>query len=189
EIAPVKRLLIERTDGNPFFLEESVRALVDGGALVGEPGRYRTTGVATPHVPATVEGVIASRIDRLPRAEKHLLQCASVIGRDVPLELLGALANLSKADLTVALHHLQQAEFVFEQVTARDPGDSFKHSLTHEVAYRSRLPGRAPRPARASPPPRAGRAPSGGCLSRGASTRAARTSDARSTCGWTCTSR
>jgi class 3 adenylate cyclase/tetratricopeptide (TPR) repeat protein len=139
EIAPVKRLLIERTDGNPFFLEESVRALVDGGALVGEPGRYRTTGVATPHVPATVEGVIASRIDRLPRAEKHLLQCASVIGRDVPLELLGALANLSKADLTVALHHLQQAEFVFEQVTARDPGYSFKHSLTHEVAYRSLL--------------------------------------------------
>ena len=139
EIAPLKRLLSERTDGNPFFLEESVRELVDGGSLIGEPGHYRTTGVVAPHVPPTVEGVLASRIDRLPRVEKHLLQCASVIGRDVPLDLLEALANLPKADLTAALHHLQQAEFVFERVTAREPEYSFKHSLTHEVAYHSLL--------------------------------------------------
>lgn len=139
EVEPVKRLLIERTDGNPFFLEESVRALVDSGSLVGEPGHYRTTGVVEPHVPATVEGVIASRLDKLPRAEKHLLQCASVIGREVPLDLLETLARLTKTDLSTALHHLQEAEFLFERVTARSPEFSFKHSLTHEVAYRSLL--------------------------------------------------
>jgi tetratricopeptide (TPR) repeat protein len=82
EIEPVKRMLSERTDGNPFFLEESIRALVDGGSLIGKPGQYRPTGVVEPHVPPTVEGVIASRIDTLPRVEKHLLQCASVIGRE-----------------------------------------------------------------------------------------------------------
>ena len=139
EVEPVKRLLIERTDGNPFFLEESVRALVDSGSLVGEPGHYLTTGVVEPHVPATVEGVIASRLDKLPRAEKHLLQCASVIGREVPLDLLETLARLTKTDLSTALHHLQEAEFLFERVTARSPEFSFKHSLTHEVAYRSLL--------------------------------------------------
>ena len=137
EVESVKRLLIERTDGNPFFLEESVRALVDSGSLVGEPGRYRTAGVLEPRVPATVQGVIASRIDNLPPLEKHLLQRASVIGREVPLDLLDALGGLTAADLSTALRHLQGAEFLFERVAAQEPAFSFKHSLTHEVAYRS----------------------------------------------------
>jgi class 3 adenylate cyclase/tetratricopeptide (TPR) repeat protein len=139
EVEPVKRLLIERTDGNPFFLEESVRALIDSGSLIGEPGRYRTAGVLDPHVPATVQGVVASRIDNLPPAEKYLLQCASVIGRDVSLDLLEALGDLPAADLSAALRHLQGSEFLLERATARQSQLSFKHSLTQEVAYRSLL--------------------------------------------------
>ncbi len=139
DVDSVKRLLIERTDGNPFFLEESVRALVDDGSLVGEPGRYRTTAVVEPHVPATVEGVIASRIDKLPWSEKRLLQCASVIGREVPRDLLEALTGLPSTDLSTTLRHLQDAEFLYERVTPRTSELFFKHSLTHEVAYRSLL--------------------------------------------------
>jgi len=139
EVESVKRLLIERTDGNPFFLEESVRALVDSGSLTGEPGHYRPAAVVEPHVPATVQGVIASRIDNLPPAEKYLLQCASVIGREVPLDLLEALGGLTAADLSTAMRHLQEAEFLFERAAGPELEFSFKHSLTHEVTYRSLL--------------------------------------------------
>src|SRR6185295_5084701 len=96
--APVKTLLIERTDGNPFFLEESVQALVEAGALVGERGTYRLAGpLASVRVPATVQAVLAARIDRLPPAEKRLLQTAAVIGKDVPYALLQAIAETPDA--------------------------------------------------------------------------------------------
>ena len=88
------RLLIERTEGNPFFLEESVRALVETGALVGERGAYRLGAVARRiQVPATVQAVLAARIDRLPPEDKRLLQTAAVIGKDVPFALLQAIAG------------------------------------------------------------------------------------------------
>jgi predicted ATPase len=84
-LSPLKRFLIERTEGNPFFLEESVRTLIEAKALVGERGVYR---LARPlydvQVPATVEAVLAARIDRLPGEDKRLLQVAAVIGQDVP---------------------------------------------------------------------------------------------------------
>ena len=99
-LAPLKRHLIEHTDGNPFFLEESVRALVETGALVGEPGAYRLTR-AMPgfRVPATVQAVLAARVDRLAPADKRLLQTAAVVGKDVPLALLRAVAGLSEEEL------------------------------------------------------------------------------------------
>ena len=76
----LKRLLIDRTDGNPFFLEESVRTLVETKALAGEPGRYRLTApIQAIQVPASVQAILASRIDRLPSDEKRLLQAAAVI--------------------------------------------------------------------------------------------------------------
>jgi class 3 adenylate cyclase len=81
-LGPVRRLLVDLTQGNPFFLEESVRSLVETKALVGEPGRYRLArSVPTLQVPATVQAVLAARIDRLAPNDKHLLQAASVIGR------------------------------------------------------------------------------------------------------------
>src|SRR5262249_61654543 len=89
ELAPLKRVLIDRTEGNPFFLEESVRTLAETGALVGERGAYRLmSDVPAIHVPATVQALLAGRIDRLPPAEKRLLQASSVIGKDVPMPLL-----------------------------------------------------------------------------------------------------
>src|SRR5262249_45569674 len=82
----LKPLLIERTEGNPFFLEESVRRLVETGLLVGAPGTYRLAQpLDTLHVPATVQAVLAARIDRLPPEEKRLLQTAAVIGTEVLL--------------------------------------------------------------------------------------------------------
>ena len=97
---PLKRLLIERTEGNPFFLEESVRALVETGVLVGERGAYRLAkSLDSLQVPATVHAVLAARIDRLPPEEKRLLQTAAVIGTEVPFALLQAIAELSEAEL------------------------------------------------------------------------------------------
>src|SRR5260370_35278911 len=90
----LKRLLIDRTDGNPFFLEESVQTLVETKALVGEPGRYRLTApIQAIQVPASVQAILASRIDRLPRDAKRLLQAAAAIGASVPFALLPALAH------------------------------------------------------------------------------------------------
>ena len=100
ELASLKRLLIERTEGNPFFLEESVRTLVEIGALAGERGAYRLIEDARViHVPATVQALLAGRIDRLPPEEKRLLQAASVIGKDVPFALLQAIVEGEEEDL------------------------------------------------------------------------------------------
>jgi class 3 adenylate cyclase/tetratricopeptide (TPR) repeat protein len=139
-LAPLKQPLIERTGGNPFFLEESVRALVEMGGLVGERGAYRLA-MALPavQVPATVQAVLTARIDRLPPEEKRLLQTAAVIGTEVPLELLQAIAEVSDEALRVGLAHLQSAEFLYETRLFPDLEYTFKHALTHEVAYGSLL--------------------------------------------------
>jgi tetratricopeptide (TPR) repeat protein len=158
-LAPLKPLLIARTEGNPFFLEESVRTLVETGVLVGEPGAYRLAphvgaaprgrpevgnhrGLPLPidiHMPATVQAVLAARIDRLPPEEKRLLQTAAVIGTEVPLPLLQAIAELSEDALHRGLAHLQAAEFLYETRLFPEREYTFKHALTHEVAYSSLL--------------------------------------------------
>jgi predicted ATPase/class 3 adenylate cyclase len=139
-LASLKRLLIARTEGNPFFLEESVRTLVETGVLVGELGAYRLAqAVPTIQVPATVQAVLAARIDRLPPEEKRLLQTAAVIGTEVPLLLLQAIAELPEAVLHRDLAHLQAAEFLYETRLFLEPEYTFKHALTHEVAYNSLL--------------------------------------------------
>ena len=132
--------MIARTEGNPFFLEESVRTLVETGVLVGEPGAYRLAqALPTIQVPATVQAVLAARIDRLPPEEKRLLQTAAVIGTEVPLPLLQAIADLPEAALHRGLAHLQAAEFLYETRLFPEPEYTFKHALTHEVAYGSLL--------------------------------------------------
>jgi class 3 adenylate cyclase/tetratricopeptide (TPR) repeat protein len=139
-LAPLKQLLIERTEGNPFFLEESVHALVETGVLAGEPGAYRLAmPVHSLRVPATVQAVLAARIDRLPPQEKRLLQTAAVIGTEVPLPWLQAIAELPEAELRRSLDYLQAAEFLYEKDLFADPEYTFKHALTQEVAYRSLL--------------------------------------------------
>ncbi len=136
----LKELLIERTEGNPFFLEESVRTLVETKVLVGERGNYHLEKkVESTQVPATVQAVLAARIDRLPPQEKQLLQSAAVIGKDVPFSLLQAITELSDEELRRGLTHLQAAEFLYETNLFPDLEYTFKHALTHEVAYGSLL--------------------------------------------------
>src|SRR5580765_5488771 len=140
ELTLLKRLLIERTQGNPFFLEESVRTLVETGALAGERGAYRLIEDARAiQVPATVQALLAGRIDRLPVEGKRLLQAASVIGKDVPFVVLQAIAEDGEGDLRRGLAHLQAAEFLYEAHLFPELEYTFKHALTHEVAYASLL--------------------------------------------------
>src|SRR2546428_4586826 len=114
-LAPPKHLLIARTEGNPFFLEECVRTLVETQGLVGEPGAYRLAhGLPTIQVPATVQAVLAARIDRLPEEEKRLLQTAAVIGSEVPFTLLHRIAGLAEDALYRSLAHLQATELLYE---------------------------------------------------------------------------
>jgi len=136
----LNQLLIERTGGNPFFLEESVRTLVETGMLVGAPGAFRLAQpLASLQMPATVQAVLAARIDRLPSEEKHVLQTAAVIGTEVPLPLLQAIAELPEVDLHRGLAHLQAAEFLYETRLFPEREFTFKHALTHEVAYNGLL--------------------------------------------------
>jgi len=133
-------LLIARTTGNPFFLEESVRTLVETGVLVGEPGAYRLAqALPTIQVPTTVQAVLAARIDRLPAEAKRLLQTAAVIGTEVPWPLLHAMADVPEAELQRHLTALQSAEFLYETRLFPEYEYTFKHTLTHEVAYSSLL--------------------------------------------------
>ncbi len=133
-LAPLTQMLVKR--GNPFFLEETVRTLVETGALAGERGAYRLTRpVEALQVPATVQTILAARIDRLPAEEKRLLQAASVIGKDVPYALLAAIAEQPEEALRRGLAHLQEAEFLYETQLFPDLEFTFKHALTHDVAY------------------------------------------------------
>ena len=134
-LAPLKELLVRR--GNPAFLEETVRTLVETKALVGKPGAYRLTRqVHTIQVSATEHALLAARIDRLPPEDKRLLQLASVIGsRNVPFALLEAIADLPEEELRRGLRSLQSAEFLYETGLYPDLEYSFKHALVHEVTY------------------------------------------------------
>jgi class 3 adenylate cyclase/tetratricopeptide (TPR) repeat protein len=139
-LRPVKALLIERTEGNPFYLEESVGTLVETGHLSGKRGAYTMTKpAASIRVPPTVQAVLAARIDRLAVEEKTLLESASAIGKDVPFALLEAVADLTDERLRGALAALQGAELLYETALFPDRAYTFKHALTHEVAYGSLL--------------------------------------------------
>jgi len=139
-LRPLKQLLVERTEANPLFLEESVRALVETGALAGERGACRLTRpVEQLTIPATVQAILAARIDRLGPEAKRLLQAAAVIGKDVALPLLLAIADAPEHEVRTDLTHLQAAEFLYETRLYPDLEYTFKHALTHEVAYQGLL--------------------------------------------------
>ena len=133
---PLKRLLAETTGRNPFFIEESVRTLVETRVLGGARADYRLALPAnTIQVPATVHAILAARIDRLPSADQRLLETAAVIGQVVPFALLRTIADESDGALQKRLSELQGAEFLYETHPRPDLEYSFKHALTHEVAY------------------------------------------------------
>ena len=140
-LEPLKRTLIERAEGNPLFLEEGVRTLVETNALVGVRGAYRLAqDLRTIEVPPTVQAILAARIDRLVPEDKRLLQAAAVIGEEVPLALLQAIdEGAPEETLYAGLGRLQAAEFLYEARLFPDIAYTFKHGLTRQVAYNTLL--------------------------------------------------
>jgi len=135
-IQPLKALLVQRAEGTPFFLEESVRTLVETRVLVGDRGSHRLVrSLDTIEVPATVKALLAARIDRLTSEDKSVLQAASVVGTDVPFDVLEAIAGVPRDELRQHLDRLQSAEFLYETALFPVLEYTFKHALTHEVAY------------------------------------------------------
>ena len=126
---PTVEMIVAKAEGNPFFTEELARAVAEGGSPI--PG---TT------VPDTIEGVLMARIDRLAAEDKRVLQAAAVIGRTLPFLLLQMILEPADEGLREHLARLQGAEFLYETRTASELEYTFKHALTHEVAYASLLP-------------------------------------------------
>src|SRR5713226_9064657 len=140
DLIPLKQLIIERTEGTPFFIEEIVQALFEDGALLRNGAVKLVKPMSAVKVPATVQAILASRIDRLPPDEKELLQTLAVIGRQFALSLVRCVFDGRKNDeLERMLADLQMAEFIYEQPATGDIEYIFKHALTQEVAYNSLL--------------------------------------------------
>ncbi len=139
DIEALKRLIIERTEGNPFFMEEMVQTLFEDGALARNGTVSLTSPLSDLKIPPTVQGILAARIDRLPPAEKELLQTMSVIGKEFPLNLVRAVTGIPNDRIQPMVDHLQVAEFVYEQPSTGDFEYTFKHALTQQVTYQSVL--------------------------------------------------
>ena len=139
ELEALKRLIIKRTEGNPFFIEEMVQALFDEGALVRNGAVKVARSLSQLRLPPTVQGILASRIDRLSAELKELLQTLAVIGRESPLGLIRKVASEADTQLERMLAELQAAEFIYERSALTDAEYIFKHALTQEVAYNSLL--------------------------------------------------
>ena len=135
------RRILERAEGNPFFLEEIIRQLIDAGRLVHEKGRWRAaSGIADVEVPDTVQGVLTARIDLLAAEDKRTLQLAAVVGRIFWPGPVSRLLNGDSDDIDASLQRLEHRDLVLERVGSSMAGESefiFKHVLTRDVAYDS----------------------------------------------------
>jgi class 3 adenylate cyclase/tetratricopeptide (TPR) repeat protein len=139
-LAGLPERIVAHTGGNPFFTEEIVRALVEEGTLVGTRGGYRLAGApATLALPASVQTVLAARIDRLPEREKVVLHTAAVIGREFAAPVLERVVALTATEVAAALDALVAAQLLYETAPAPEAEYAFEHPLTQEVAYRSQL--------------------------------------------------
>jgi class 3 adenylate cyclase/tetratricopeptide (TPR) repeat protein len=139
-LALLSRNIIERAQGNPFFLEELINALVERGDFEGEKGAYRLKGgIDSIPLPSTVQAVVAARIDRLEENAKKVLEIASVVGREISTSILDAVAGLAPAELSEAAQHLRQAELLYDVPPFEQRLLAFRHPLIQEVAYRSLL--------------------------------------------------
>jgi len=139
ELQSVKDLIVARTEGNPFFMEEMVRALFDQGVLTRNGVVRMARPLASIQIPPTVQGILAARIDQLARAEKELLQTLAVIGKEFPLNLVCSVTQRTENELTPELARLQLGEFIYERPAFPESEYTFKHALTQEVAYNSLL--------------------------------------------------
>jgi predicted ATPase len=138
----LRQLILTKTEGNPFFMEEIVQTLIEEGIL--ETGRHAGTRPTLPLpidslIPATVQGVLTARIDRLTPEEKALLQTLAVIGKKFSLTLLVQVVEQTEEELQRLLDRLQRAELIYQQPSLPEVEYAFKHALTQEVAYSSLL--------------------------------------------------
>ena len=138
-LAPLKATIIERTQGNPFFIEEMVQVLFDQGVLVRDGPVSLAKPLTSIEIPSTVKGILAARIDKLAPADKDLLQSLAVIGKEFPIGLIRRVVGRSDDELAPMLSNLQAAEFIYEQPAFPENEYTFKHALTQEVAYGSVL--------------------------------------------------
>jgi tetratricopeptide (TPR) repeat protein len=139
ELAPLKQIIIEKTEGNPLFMEEIFQALVEDGFLQRNGVVKLVRPVDQLRLPSTVQDILSSRIDRLPPEAKDLLQTLAVVGTEFPLMLARELLRMAPEQLDRLLSGLQAGEFIYEQPAAGDVEYVFKHALTHDVAYNSLL--------------------------------------------------
>jgi adenylate cyclase len=142
-LAQLLDVVVDRTGGNPFFVEEVVRSLAENGTLAGEPGGYRLTrSVDAIGVPPTVQATLAARIDRLAESDKAVLQMAAVIGRNFTEAVLRMVSGRPGEEVNAITARLQASEFI--QEVAYDPVEEYRfwHPLTQEVAYGGLLRGR-----------------------------------------------
>jgi class 3 adenylate cyclase/tetratricopeptide (TPR) repeat protein len=140
-LAGLRRLILEKTEGTPFFIEEVVQALREEGVVPAD-GAVASPDTPIPaalHIPTTVQGVLAGRIDRLPAEEKSLLQHLAVIGREFSARLVRSVVKQPEEQIDRLLSSLQGKEFLYEQPAFPEPEYIFKHALTQEVAYNSLL--------------------------------------------------
>ncbi len=139
-LALLSRNIIERSQGNPFFLEELINTLVERGDFEGEKGAYRLKGgIDTIPLPPTVQAVVAARIDRLQENAKQVLEMASVVGREISISILDVITGLDPGELSEAIQQLRQAELLYDVPPFEQRLLAFRHPLIQEVAYRSLL--------------------------------------------------
>ena len=139
DLDPLKRLIIDKTEGNPFFMEEMVQVLLEDGALVRNGSVKLARPLSDLKIPPTVQAILASRIDRLPANQKDLLQTLAVIGMEFRFSLIRKVVAKREEELERILSALQLGEFIYEQPSLGEVEYTFKHALTHDVAYSSLL--------------------------------------------------
>ncbi|MBR1267728.1 AAA family ATPase [Bradyrhizobium sp. AUGA SZCCT0222] len=139
-LALLTRNIVARAQGNPFFIEELVNALVERGDFEGEEGAYRLKGgIDAIPLPSTVQAVIAARIDRLEEDAKQVLEVASVIGREISISVLESVCGLDQSGLSQAVQRLRRSELLYDVPPFEQRLVAFRHPLIQEVAYRSLL--------------------------------------------------
>jgi predicted ATPase len=132
---PIKNLIIEKAEGNPFFVEEIIRSLIETKQIFRENGHWKAAGdSAKIALPNTLRGVLSARIDRLPETSKHVLQNAAVIGRRFDVRVLKPLTSLN-GGLDAQIQFLKEASLI----EALQNEYAFRHVLIQEAAYESIL--------------------------------------------------
>lgn len=143
-LALLTRNIVERAQGNPFFIEELINALIERGDFEGEKGTYRLKGgIDAIPLPTSVQAVVAARIDRLEADAKQVLEVASVIGREISISILERICGLDQSDLSQAVQHLRRSELLYDVPPFEQRLLAFRHPLIQEVAYRSLLHARS----------------------------------------------